>query len=64
MAQDNKFKTGDIVKVKGIRSPNMIVKVYSPIGTHLEPAYICSWFDNEQRIQEGTFHEETLEKVT
>lgn len=56
------MKIGDVVKVKSIQSPKMIVnEIRKP--TQEAKLIHCLWFDADDRIHEKWIHEDILEKV-
>ncbi|WP_299755360.1 DUF2158 domain-containing protein [uncultured Pontibacter sp.] len=59
--QENKFKEGDIVRVKGLSGPMMSVQRHTTYGTNLDPEVRCSWFDTNNHLHEGNFNPDTLE---
>ncbi|MDA2937027.1 DUF2158 domain-containing protein [Acidobacteria bacterium AH-259-A15] len=55
MTSKQKFKSGDIVKLKS-GGPNMTVDSY--VASHIR----CSWFAGN-KLQMGSFEEDSLERV-
>ena len=55
------FKTGDVVRLRSIRSPYMVVSHI----TEDEPKEImCKWYsEEEEEFKSETFYPEMLEKV-
>lgn len=59
----DKFKTGDVVRLKS-GCPNMTVVNYDVYGYgEKEKKYLCRWFDDKHKPAELTFLEEELEIV-
>lgn len=55
-----KFKRGAIVRLKS-GGPQMTIQGYRQAfdGGDTDMAF-CSWFDENRKLQEGTFHEDSL----
>ncbi len=53
-----KFTPGDVVKVRAIPGPNMLVR--GVVGDHdLDLMYVCAWFEGGEGWR-GTFHTDTF----
>lgn len=61
MNLDLKFKPGDLVRVKTIGGPKMIVGTIWHDGN--PPAYKCGWFSKDDVWREETFSEPMLERA-
>ncbi|MEI7209242.1 DUF2158 domain-containing protein [Pectobacterium carotovorum] len=55
----NKFKSGDIVKLKS-GGPDMTVKIYS---SSQGDSFLCQWFAGK-KLEQGYFKPDSLEHVT
>ncbi len=49
------FKVGDVVILKGNSIPAMTV-----CGNENNEYAFCKWFDGENRLHSGSFHQDTL----
>jgi uncharacterized protein YodC (DUF2158 family) len=57
------FKSGDIVRVKGISGPNMMVCKLMMVSARIYDSARCLWFDNQNRPIELDFSFNLLEKA-
>jgi uncharacterized protein YodC (DUF2158 family) len=59
---EQKFKTGDVVRLKS-GGPSMTIADYGSYGYGEEKQYMCKWFDSKHALTQQLFSEPELELV-